>query len=386
LRPGRDGAPHAGGATTTGMVAATALDSRRERCGPSIIGYNHYVANPEHLDQLQQGPGHWNRWRATYLAVPPDLVEANLEGADLCAANLAGANLARAALFRADLRTANLVGADLGAANLVGADLGGADLRGANLDGGEWDETTIWPTGYQPSHPANSSGPPKIIRVERLDEPGANVVRWGLEPLIGAISELLDDTSALSRQLHLDDEQLAAVERYRSILIASLQDPAPDAVVIARTVARLAALVGPTPEDLDSLTDALGETGMDDPAAAAADVVDITAAVSELGHEDAADDQAPVEALQDRVDDLGERAVDPDEAHPLRAAGRAGVATFLEDKLPDVLEKWAQPKTIRAIAVAVTASLSSAAVGAARFGGPLVQYAISALHAIFQAG
>jgi len=119
------------------------------------------MANADHLERLQQGVDVWNAWRLP--SVGPDLVEANLRGADLKGAdlvmarlhwadlveanleaaaltradlfeaNLEGAILSRASLFEADLRGANFRRGNLSMASLEGADLRGADLRGANL-------------------------------------------------------------------------------------------------------------------------------------------------------------------------------------------------------------------------------------------------------------
>jgi hypothetical protein len=111
-------------------------------CGPTL------VANPKHLELVQQGVPLWNAWRAKEPSVRPDLswadlTEANLggadfnatrlTGADLTGANLTGANLNVANLSRADLMMANLRGADLTGADLTGADLTVADLTGADL-------------------------------------------------------------------------------------------------------------------------------------------------------------------------------------------------------------------------------------------------------------
>jgi len=75
---------------------------------------------------------------------------ANLYGADLRGANLSGAYLREADLREADLSEADLSEADLRGANLSGAYLGGADLSGANLSGATWDDSTLWPAGFEP--------------------------------------------------------------------------------------------------------------------------------------------------------------------------------------------------------------------------------------------
>jgi hypothetical protein len=47
------------------------------------------MANPEHLQLLQQGFAAWNQWRYENRDITPDLVEADLRGADLGGTNLA---------------------------------------------------------------------------------------------------------------------------------------------------------------------------------------------------------------------------------------------------------------------------------------------------------
>jgi uncharacterized protein YjbI with pentapeptide repeats len=91
------------------------------------------VANPDHLELLQQGVDVWNAWRAKEPSIRPDL-----RGADLTAAKLGGADLRDA-----NLREANTIAADLSRANLRRANLRKADLRGANLSGANLTEATL---------------------------------------------------------------------------------------------------------------------------------------------------------------------------------------------------------------------------------------------------
>lgn len=74
------------------------------------------------------------------------LGECNLAGSILRNSNLSDANLTGADLTGADLTSANLSRADL-----IGADLSGADLSNVRLNGIEFDETTRWPDGFDPS-------------------------------------------------------------------------------------------------------------------------------------------------------------------------------------------------------------------------------------------
>jgi uncharacterized protein YjbI with pentapeptide repeats len=91
------------------------------------------MADPEHLELLQQGVGVWNEWREKEPSISPDLRRANLNEADLRRVDLRGANLSEADLSEANLLGANLNGANLHEANLHGAQLGMADLRETNL-------------------------------------------------------------------------------------------------------------------------------------------------------------------------------------------------------------------------------------------------------------
>jgi pentapeptide repeat protein len=87
------------------------------------------MANPEHLQILEQGVEAWNQWREQHPDISPDLAEADLYGADLDMANFSRANLSKA-----NLRGATLDMADFSEANLSEANLYGANFRGAALD------------------------------------------------------------------------------------------------------------------------------------------------------------------------------------------------------------------------------------------------------------
>jgi uncharacterized protein YjbI with pentapeptide repeats len=141
-------------------------------CGPKL------VANPEHLEHLQQGVEVWNAWRAANLFVLPDLIAAYLSGENLSGANLSQTDLTKANLRQADLRRANLnlaklTEATLSGANLSGADLSfttltGATLSGANLSGADLGIATL--TGANLSG-ANLSG----ADLSRVNLTGANL-------------------------------------------------------------------------------------------------------------------------------------------------------------------------------------------------------------------
>src|SRR5262245_60855022 len=81
------------------------------------------MANPEHLEILDQGVEAWNQWRKDNLKVFPDLREANLLRADLSGANLSGANLHWANLSRANISGTNISNARIGWSTFTDNDL-----------------------------------------------------------------------------------------------------------------------------------------------------------------------------------------------------------------------------------------------------------------------
>jgi TIR domain/Pentapeptide repeats (8 copies) len=101
------------------------------------------MANPEHLQILQQGVTVWNAWREQNGDIRPDLYHADLRGVNLRGINLISANLSRARLSGADLSPASLREADLNKVRIpryyrdesiiVGSMLYGSFLDEANL-------------------------------------------------------------------------------------------------------------------------------------------------------------------------------------------------------------------------------------------------------------
>ena len=91
------------------------------------------MANPEHLQILQQGVEAWNAWRDQHEDISPDLSGADFCAADLSGADLHGADLHGANLDAVGLRKADLTRADLSRTFLIRADLRQADLSQANL-------------------------------------------------------------------------------------------------------------------------------------------------------------------------------------------------------------------------------------------------------------
>jgi hypothetical protein len=95
------------------------------------------MANPEHLQILQQGVEAWNTWRERNRDIRPDLTDGSLlRGGlpmDLSEADLRYANFRWTDLRGANFRSANLRSAKFHGANLYGTDLRDASLRYANL-------------------------------------------------------------------------------------------------------------------------------------------------------------------------------------------------------------------------------------------------------------
>ena len=80
------------------------------------------------------------------------LNEANLQNADLSGVNLSGAQMRGVDLARANLSSAKLTGTNLSEANLIGTNLSGIEeLNRANLTSAVFDDTTLWPNGFDPT-------------------------------------------------------------------------------------------------------------------------------------------------------------------------------------------------------------------------------------------
>lgn len=92
------------------------------------------MANPQHLEIINQGVEKWNEWRLQHPEITePDLSNADLRETDLAEANFNGANLKGAVLYKCQLYKAQLAGANLQDANLRRAKLGEVNFSGANL-------------------------------------------------------------------------------------------------------------------------------------------------------------------------------------------------------------------------------------------------------------
>jgi len=150
------------------------------------------MANPEHLEILNQGVEKWNQWREDHPEIKPDLSEedihltelsgANLSGVDLSAVDCRGADLRRADLSRADLTLARLENADLRGANLSGADIGYANLNDAVLSRANFSGAIIMWTTFGGNDLSSVKGPetvnymgPSTIGIDTLYQSGGKI-------------------------------------------------------------------------------------------------------------------------------------------------------------------------------------------------------------------
>ncbi len=92
---------------------------------------------------LLKSASEWNKARETSPKQWPNLIEANLSGADLSEADLWVADLTRADLSGANLTNADLSRADLSRASIIQANLSGACLIEANLSGADLNEASL---------------------------------------------------------------------------------------------------------------------------------------------------------------------------------------------------------------------------------------------------
>lgn len=112
------------------------------------------MADELHLELIEQGPEHWNRWREENPHIRPDLSGAYLFEAQLMGINLGGADLSRACLIGANLKQANLYDANLQNAyanevNLEDANLYNANLTRANLSEARLIQTNLSKTNAE---------------------------------------------------------------------------------------------------------------------------------------------------------------------------------------------------------------------------------------------
>jgi uncharacterized protein YjbI with pentapeptide repeats len=98
------------------------------------------MANPKHVEILQQGVKAWNAWRRTHVNIKPDLSNCRLEGGNLSSIDfsntyLENADLRGTVFVRASFRNAHLYNADARHANFDKADLRNANLQRALFQG-----------------------------------------------------------------------------------------------------------------------------------------------------------------------------------------------------------------------------------------------------------
>lgn len=85
-----------------------------------------------------------------------NMYHANMRGANLYSANLREADLEKAILNEANLNEAFLVNAHIHLTDMMSVSLGGANLTGTDLENifltwSKYDDTTIWPDGFDPA-------------------------------------------------------------------------------------------------------------------------------------------------------------------------------------------------------------------------------------------
>ncbi|AMV28773.1 Serine/threonine-protein kinase B [Gemmata sp. SH-PL17] len=131
--------------------------------------------------------------------IEADLRGANFAGAEMtkfCARNadLTGAKLPNVSLKGGRLVGAKFVGADLSGADLTGADITGTDFTDANLTGTVFaelvfDQTTVWPAGYEP--PAGAKWSPDAPD-PRFNGVGDEAVAVSLDGLLARLNKVID--------------------------------------------------------------------------------------------------------------------------------------------------------------------------------------------------
>jgi len=116
------------------------------------------MANPEHLDILNQGVDKWNEWREQHPEITePDLSGADLRESDFTEANFNGANLTKAILYKSQLYRAQLMTANLQDANLRRAKLGETNMSNANLSRAYFDSASIIAANLSNSYMMNAN-------------------------------------------------------------------------------------------------------------------------------------------------------------------------------------------------------------------------------------
>jgi uncharacterized protein YjbI with pentapeptide repeats len=102
------------------------------------------MANPEHLEILNQGVETWNQWREEHREIKPNLRGGDLDGIDLTGVNLSWADLGMIRLRGTILSGAKLSGVDLFFADLTGATLSRAKLNWALISEANLTEADLY--------------------------------------------------------------------------------------------------------------------------------------------------------------------------------------------------------------------------------------------------
>ncbi len=151
------------------------------------------MANPEHLEKLNQGVEAWNQFRGSQESFG-DLSEADLAERDVSGIDLRGTNLQRAKLRGAKLGGASrLCDADLRDADLCQADLIGADLTDIHCTGADLRRTNLREANLQG---ADLSGALGALRTEQLA--GANLTGATLPEPLKKLYDGLENVKGIS--------------------------------------------------------------------------------------------------------------------------------------------------------------------------------------------
>jgi hypothetical protein len=112
------------------------------------------LADPKHLEILNEGAHAWDLWRNKHPEIQPDLSRAEISGKDFSGISLDNVNLSGAHLTQVNLRDAHLHGANLRRAflsriNLERAIMSKADFRNARLSSVNFSESSLDATDFQ---------------------------------------------------------------------------------------------------------------------------------------------------------------------------------------------------------------------------------------------
>ena len=142
------------------------------------------MANPEHLQLLQQGVEEWHAWCDPHKDASPDL-----SGVDLAGANFTGAGLADTPLTTANFSHANLSHAHVSFAALHVSDLPPTTLTHTSLNDERREERANTPEDQHQQHPCAQGFAPALRLMIRMRHSGGDTMpelstptsqRWAL--------------------------------------------------------------------------------------------------------------------------------------------------------------------------------------------------------------